>query len=119
LTANPSSSRAGWIAVIATICIWTGFILVTRHGGKGVLTGMGRHGALRFGVGALIAVFFLPRITLPPLKVIALFSALRRHCLRHGRVCRLPPGAGGARLGAAARRPAFRDGRHRMAVARA
>ncbi|MCZ7653192.1 MAG: DMT family transporter [Rhodocyclaceae bacterium] len=30
--------------------------------------------ALRFGVGALIAVFFLPRVTLPPLKVIALFS---------------------------------------------
>ena len=29
---------------------------------------------LRFGVGASIAVFFLPRILLPPLKVIALFS---------------------------------------------
>ena len=37
---NPTGpTRAGWIAVIATICIWTGFILVTRHGGKGVLTG--------------------------------------------------------------------------------
>ena len=30
--------------------------------------------SLRFGVGALIAVFFLPRILLPPLKVIMLFS---------------------------------------------
>ncbi len=30
--------------------------------------------ALRFGVGALIAVCFLPRVTLPPLKVVALFS---------------------------------------------
>ena len=66
-------SRAGWIAVIATICIWTGFILVSRAGGKGVLTGWDV-AALRFGVGALIAVFFLPRVTLPPLKVIALFS---------------------------------------------
>ena len=70
---NPGPTRAGWIAVIATIGIWTGFILVTRHGGKGVLTGWDVT-ALRFGVGALIAMFFLPRITLPPLKVIALFS---------------------------------------------
>ena len=66
-------SRAGWIAVLATLCIWTGFILVTRHGGKGTLTGWDVT-ALRFGVGALIAVFFLPRVALPPLKVIALFS---------------------------------------------
>ncbi|MDZ4255306.1 MAG: DMT family transporter [Sulfuritalea sp.] len=73
MTAHPSSSRAGWIAVVATICIWTGFILVTRAGGKGVLTGWDVT-ALRFGVGALIALFFLPRVTLPPLKVIALFS---------------------------------------------
>ena len=69
----PSSSRAGWIAATATICIWTGFVLVSRAGGKGVLTGWDV-AALRFGVGALIAVFFLPRVTLPPLKVIALFS---------------------------------------------
>ena len=73
MTAHPSSSRAGWIAVVATICIWTGFILVTRAGGKGVLTGWDVT-ALRFGVGALIALCFLPRVTLPPLKVIALFS---------------------------------------------
>ena len=69
----PSSHRVGWIAVAATICIWTGFILVSRAGGKGVLTGWDV-AALRFGVGALIAVCFLPRVTLPPLKVIALFS---------------------------------------------
>lgn len=30
--------------------------------------------ALRFGVGGLIALFFLSRVSLPPLKVIALFS---------------------------------------------
>jgi drug/metabolite transporter (DMT)-like permease len=73
LTLMPSSSRAGWVAVAATICIWTGFILVSRAGGKGMLTGWDV-AALRFGVGALIAVFFLHRVTLPPLKVIALFS---------------------------------------------
>ena len=73
MTPHRPSSRAGWIAVVATICIWTGFILVSRAGGKGVLTGWDVT-ALRFGVGALIAVFFLHRVTLPPLKVIALFS---------------------------------------------
>ncbi|MCF8178449.1 MAG: DMT family transporter [Sulfuritalea sp.] len=69
----PAGSRAGWIAVTATICIWTGFILVTRAGGKGVLTGWDLT-ALRFGVGALIALAFLSRVSLPPIKVIALFS---------------------------------------------
>jgi drug/metabolite transporter (DMT)-like permease len=73
LTAAPSSSRAGWIAVAATICIWTGFILVSRAGGKGLLTGWDI-AALRFGVGGVIALFFLPRVRLPPLKVVALFS---------------------------------------------
>ena len=68
-----NSSRIGLISVFFTICIWAGFILVSRHGGKGVLTGWDVT-ALRFGVGALIALFFLPRVTLPPYKVILLFS---------------------------------------------
>ena len=73
MTATPSSRRAGWIAVAATICIWTGFILVSRAGGKGLLTGWDV-AALRFGVGGLVAVFFLRRVKLPPIEVIALFS---------------------------------------------
>ncbi len=68
-----NSSRIGLISVFFTICIWAGFILVSRHGGKGVLTGWDVT-ALRFGVGALIALFFLPRVKLPPLKVVLLFS---------------------------------------------
>ncbi len=68
------SARAGLIAAFFAICIWTGFILVSRHGGKGVLTGWDVT-ALRFGVGALIALFFLPRVSLPPYRVILLFSA--------------------------------------------
>jgi drug/metabolite transporter (DMT)-like permease len=68
------SSRAGLIAAFFTICIWTGFILVSRYGGKGILTGWDVT-ALRFGVGAMIALIFLPRVTLPPYKVILLFSA--------------------------------------------
>jgi drug/metabolite transporter (DMT)-like permease len=71
---EPHPSRAGLIAAFFAICIWTGFILVSRYGGKGVLTGWDVT-ALRFGVGALIALFFLPRVTLPPYKVILLFSA--------------------------------------------
>lgn len=67
------STRAGLIAAFFTICIWTGFILVSRYGGKGVLTGWDVT-ALRFGVGSLIALMFLPRVTLPPFRVILLFS---------------------------------------------
>lgn len=70
---EPHSTRNGLIAAFFTICIWTGFILVSRHGGKGILTGWDVT-ALRFGVGALIALFFLPRVKLPPYKVILLFS---------------------------------------------
>ena len=67
------STRSGLIASFFALCIWTGFILVSRYGGKGVLTGWDVT-ALRFGVGAVIAVFFLPRVTLPPLRVTLLFS---------------------------------------------
>jgi drug/metabolite transporter (DMT)-like permease len=66
-------ARNGWIAVAVIIGIWTGFILLTRHSGTGTLTSWDI-ATLRFGAGALIAVFFLPRIVLPPLKVVALFS---------------------------------------------
>ena len=66
-------SRSGWIAVAATIGIWTGFILLTRHSSAGTLTSWDI-AMLRFGVGALVAVFFLPQVVLPALKVIALFS---------------------------------------------
>ena len=70
---KPHSSRVGLIAAFFAICIWTGFILVSRYGGKGVLTGWDVT-ALRFGVGTVIALFFLPRVTLPPYKVTLLFS---------------------------------------------
>jgi drug/metabolite transporter (DMT)-like permease len=70
---EPDSTRAGLIAAFFAICIWTGFILVSRYGGKGILTGWDVT-ALRFGVGSLIALSFLPRVTLPPYKVILLFS---------------------------------------------
>ncbi|HUW77002.1 MAG TPA: DMT family transporter [Gallionella sp.] len=70
---EPHSPRAGLIAAFFALCIWTGFILVSRYGGKGILTGWDVT-ALRFGVGSLIALFFLPRVTLPPYKVILLFS---------------------------------------------
>lgn len=70
---NKARRYRGWIAVFAIVCIWSGFILVTRQGGTSALTSWDV-AMLRFGVGALIAVFFLPRVVLPSLKVIALFS---------------------------------------------
>ncbi|WON75403.1 DMT family transporter [Nitrosospira sp. Is2] len=69
----PINSRSGWVAVFLTICIWTGFILVSRHGGTGALTSWDIV-SLRFGAGALIAALCLPYVRLPPLRVIALFS---------------------------------------------
>lgn len=72
-TASPAFLRSGWITLLATLCIWTGFILVSRVGGKGALTGWDV-AALRLGTGGFIALFCLPRVTLPPLKTILLFS---------------------------------------------
>jgi drug/metabolite transporter (DMT)-like permease len=69
----PINPRSGWVAVFLTICIWTGFILVSRHGGTGALTSWDT-ASLRFGAGAVIAAFFLPYVMLPPFRVIALFS---------------------------------------------
>ena len=43
-------ARGGWAAVFGVICIWSGFILVTRHSGTGALTSWDI-GMLRFGVG--------------------------------------------------------------------
>lgn len=68
-----TQGKSGWLAVFATLCIWIGFILVSRVGGHGVLTGWDI-AALRFGVGSLIALCFLPRVTLPPLNIVLLFS---------------------------------------------
>jgi len=63
--------RSGWPALFATLCIWTGFILMSRAAGKGVLTPWDVT-ALRLGTGAIIALFFLPRVKLPRIKVMAL-----------------------------------------------
>jgi drug/metabolite transporter (DMT)-like permease len=70
---SAAADKSGWLAVFATLCIWIGFILVSRVGGRGMLTGWDV-AALRFGTGGLIALCFLPRVTLPPLKIVLLFS---------------------------------------------
>jgi drug/metabolite transporter (DMT)-like permease len=66
-------AQNGWLAAFLVICIWSGFILVTRFGAVGTLLSWDI-ALLRFGVGASIAVFFLPRVQLPPIKVITLLS---------------------------------------------
>lgn len=68
-----TQARSGWWSVLATLAIWIGFILVSRAGGRGVLTGWDV-AALRFGAGGLIALVFLPRISPPPPKTVLLFS---------------------------------------------
>ncbi|HET7062090.1 MAG TPA: DMT family transporter [Nitrosospira sp.] len=66
-------ARIGWASLLGVICIWSGFILITRHSTTGALTSWDI-GMLRFGVGALVSVCFLPFIALPAPRVIALFS---------------------------------------------
>src|SRR6187399_340241 len=90
-----TNSRSGWIAVFLTICIWTGFILVSRHGGTGTLTSWDI-ASLRFGVGAVIAVFFLPRVSLPPRRVVALFSLSGGIVYAIAVLCGFPDDAGRA-----------------------
>lgn len=98
-TVPNTSRRTGWFALIATLCIWSGFILVSRAAGKGVLTAWDIT-ALRLGMGGLISLFFLPRVTLPPLKVMlpfALFGGIGYACFVYSGF-RLAPAAHGAIL---------------------
>lgn len=98
-TVPNTSRRTGWFALIATLCIWSGFILVSRAAGKGVLTAWDVT-ALRLGMGGLISLFFLPRVTLPPLKVMlpfALFGGIGYACFVYSGF-RLAPAAHGAIL---------------------
>ena len=98
------------------MCIWTGFILVTRLGGTGTLTSWDI-AALRFGVGASIAVFFLPRILLPPFKVIVLFSLFGGIGYAVVVYAAFRYDAGCSCFCAIARRIAFFDGDHCMVMA--
>ncbi|AJP47485.1 multidrug DMT transporter permease [Rugosibacter aromaticivorans] len=91
--------RSGWPALLATLSIWAGFILVSRAAGKGVLTAWDVT-ALRLGMGGFISLFFLPRITLPPPKTVllfALFGGIGYACFVYSGF-RLAPAAHGAVL---------------------
>ncbi|MBI5861831.1 MAG: DMT family transporter [Rhodocyclales bacterium] len=100
MTETPATAdKSGWLAVFATLCIWIGFILVSRVGGRGVLTAWDVT-ALRFGTGGLIALCFLPRVTLPPLRVVfsfALFGGIAYACFVYS-AFRLAPAAHAAIL---------------------
>lgn len=94
-----SSRRAGWLALLATLAIWSGFILVSRAAGRGVLTAWDVT-ALRLGMGGLAALCFLPRVTLPPLRVMlpfALFGGIGYACFVYSGF-RYAPAAHGAIL---------------------
>ncbi|WP_306477945.1 DMT family transporter [Methyloversatilis sp.] len=61
--ASPSSRLGGYLAAAGTVAIWTGFILVSRMGGKSALTPYDTL-ALRLGTAALLLLPFassLPR----------------------------------------------------------
>lgn len=91
--------RSGWPALLATLSIWTGFILVSRAAGKGILTAWDVT-ALRLGMGSFIALFFLPRVALPPVKtmlLLALFGGIGYACFIYSGF-RLAPAVHGAVL---------------------
>lgn len=56
-----ASHRAGYLAAIGTVAIWTGFILISRLGGKSALTGFDIL-ALRLGTAALLLFLFAARL---------------------------------------------------------
>lgn len=58
---SPSSHRTGYLAALGTVAIWTGFILVSRLGGKSALTPYDIL-ALRLGTAALLLALFAGRL---------------------------------------------------------
>lgn len=60
--------ESGYALAAVTILIWAGFVVVSRHGGKGVLTPFDIT-ALRVGTAALVlAPWWLPRLLNPALR---------------------------------------------------
>lgn len=58
---NSTSHRTGYLAALGTVAIWTGFILVSRLGGKSALTPYDIL-ALRLGTAALLLALFAGRL---------------------------------------------------------
>lgn len=56
-----ASSRAGYLAATGTVAIWTGFILISRLGGKSALTGFDIL-ALRLGTAALLLLLCAAKV---------------------------------------------------------
>ena len=93
----------------AIICIWTGFILVTRHSGTGTLTSWDiAVAAFRCG-RADCGLFFAANSAAATQGNRAVFI-FRRHRLCYYRVCRVSHDAGGSCFCAAARHVAFCNG---------
>lgn len=58
---NSPSHRTGYLAALGTVAIWTGFILISRLGGKSALTPYDIL-ALRLGTAALLLALFAGRL---------------------------------------------------------
>lgn len=73
---NETRPWLGYLSVFVVVLVWTGFVLMSRHGVKGTLTPWDI-AALRFGVSGLIMAPFLWRLglgelTLPQAVVLAI-----------------------------------------------
>ena len=101
-----ASRRKGWLALIGTLCIWSGFILASRAAGKGTLTAWDVT-ALRLAMGGLLAWFFFVACHAAAVESHAAVCAAGRHrlCVLH--LFRFSSGASRARGDFGSRQPAF------------
>lgn len=70
------TAEAGYLYAAITLLIWSGFVIISRLGGKGSLTPYDI-AALRIGTAALVlSPWWLPRLLQPELRQLALYQSL-------------------------------------------
>jgi len=73
---SEATSESGYFFAAITLLIWSGFVVVSRFGGKGVLTPFDI-AALRIGTAAVVlAPWWLPRLMKPTLRQLAWYQSL-------------------------------------------
>ncbi len=73
---DSKTAEAGYLYAAITLLIWSGFVIISRLGGKGSLTPYDI-AALRIGTAALVlSPWWLPRMLQPELRQLALYQSL-------------------------------------------
>nr|AMK59347.1 hypothetical protein PSPA7_1522 [uncultured bacterium UPO53] len=74
---NPEPSvKAGYVYAVITLLIWSGFVIVSRHGSQGVLNPFDI-AALRISTAALVlSPWWIPRLFKPALRQLKVYQSL-------------------------------------------